>query len=1120
MTTTCKSFRKVFLLAIMLVGGVNAARAGWGWNKVVYQTSSSGVEYALIKHYYQFEGNTGVNNPIYYYTNAYISSISGVTSETLVIPKSYDSTAEVNGYMSSESLSNDNIKELILETSLFSTFQLYYTLDCDVYSSTAPSGLFGAPAHQGFLTEWNLPNLEKVYLDGEFLYKLGSLSKFEKLKDIYFTSRSDIQDLTITNVSDAENVTAHVYYKFYSDDMKNDAPWNKFKDVVPYKADGTISVRNNSSSNVVLYQGAGTGGQQLMTILNGTKAYSGNKGDSYTIFLSYDNTLKSATLKRNGENLTLASTTGGAYYVERNLDGDVSFEASLTDLTCNFRIMQDICREIEYSYERDGNIVTGTILKTDVTLPCARNKVVTLKMPYDDMKQLNTVKDGSTNVTIPSPSNGYYTFTVTLPKSASKTWTVDWKEIASSDPVLEVMRTGDAEVSINARWDYDEQTDGYHYSKTVSCPHYSTSVTIPQPTHRSSDEFVWWGFDVNITPHDGWEFSYIRLGVLENDNNNKEITWYDSREKQVISRLIQQNDGTTTFTFDMTNLDVYYNFSLGNVAIQIVCERAYESVPDGNIQDFVRVGGKGAVNLDYEKEYTGYNPEIGEGFTRISIPDYNADDCTNADLYIAKVYGEKFTAYRDGVDVTADFEGESSPRYYYYNFDLHTRSASNWVLLFSDDEDVKLAYDWKLMKEDQVYCLLEMDYASGPQTNRVLQAYDTYSIAAENLQTVRLKVAPYNDIAPVVVKNGVNQTESLELKDGFYVLEYSASEMSDATWYISLQDSANFITFADEKVKEICLANWDTNQDGGLSYAEAAAVTSLGTVFKGNAEITSFDELRFFTGIKSIDSGGEFQNCTALQSLILPEGLETLGVYWGVPTFYNCTSLEHLVLPKSLTKLQNAIRRSGIRELVIPDGVTELKNTNIFTECDALKSLYISKGTTSISYDAFGYCKYLQSIVVDEDNEVYDSRDFCNGIVETATNTLIIGTAGTVIPKSVVAIGRSAFNNRQELTEIRIPATVTSIGYCAFANSSNLKSVVMESETPISFGEEAFVNISDQCVLTVPAGCKAAYIAKGWTTSVFKGGIVEAPSKFDVNEDGKVSIADVTKLVNKILGKE
>ena len=121
-----------------------------------------------------------------------------------------------------------------------------------------------------------------------------------------------------------------------------------------------------------------------------------------------------------------------------------------------------------------------------------------------------------------------------------------------------------------------------------------------------------------------------------------------------------------------------------------------------------------------------------------------------------------------------------------------------------------------------------------------------------------------------------HQTESLELRDGFYVLEYSASEMSDATWYISLQDSANFITFADEKVKEICLANWDTNQDGGLSYAEAAAVTSLDKVFKDKAEITSFDELRFFTGIKSFrqhfrpvraDGSRRLQGCLHCQGL-------------------------------------------------------------------------------------------------------------------------------------------------------------------------------------------------------------------------------------------------------------
>ena len=39
---------------------------------------------------------------------------------------------------------------------------------------------------------------------------------------------------------------------------------------------------------------------------------------------------------------------------------------------------------------------------------------------------------------------------------------------------------------------------------------------------------------------------------------------------------------------------------------------------------------------------------------------------------------------------------------------------------------------------------------------------------------------------------------------------------------------------ADATVKSICVQNWDTNGDGELSFSEAAAVTSLGTVFGFN----------------------------------------------------------------------------------------------------------------------------------------------------------------------------------------------------------------------------------------------------------------------------------------------
>ena len=55
--------------------------------------------------------------------------------------------------------------------------------------------------------------------------------------------------------------------------------------------------------------------------------------------------------------------------------------------------------------------------------------------------------------------------------------------------------------------------------------------------------------------------------------------------------------------------------------------------------------------------------------------------------------------------------------------------------------------------------------------------------------------------------------------------------------------------------------------------------------------------------------------------------------------------------------------------------------------------------------------------------------------------------------------------------------------------------------------------------LYVPYGTKDAYIAAGWTTHIFKGGIVEDKSQYDVNRDGEMNITDVTTLVNKILGK-
>ena len=91
---------------------------------------------------------------------------------------------------------------------------------------------------------------------------------------------------------------------------------------------------------------------------------------------------------------------------------------------------------------------------------------------------------------------------------------------------------------------------------------------------------------------------------------------------------------------------------------------------------------------------------------------------------------------------------------------------------------------------------------------------------------------------------------------------------------------------------------------------------------------------------------------------------------------------------------------------------------------------------TSIGNSAFSGCSNLGDISVDERNTVYDSREGCNAVIETSSNTLVVGCAKTVIPEAVTSIGYGTFSGCSNLTAILIPKSVTSIGERALKNTS------------------------------------------------------------------------------------
>ena len=113
------------------------------------------------------------------------------------------------------------------------------------------------------------------------------------------------------------------------------------------------------------------------------------------------------------------------------------------------------------------------------------------------------------------------------------------------------------------------------------------------------------------------------------------------------------------------------------------------------------------------------------------------------------------------------------------------------------------------------------------------------------------------------------------------------------------------ITFQDSTAKSICTFYWDEDNDGELSYNEAAAVTDLGIAFKGSS-ILIFNELKNFTGITTIVDNA-FSGCVSLAEITLPEQIVIIGSY----AFSGCSNLKELVIPERVEEIGKAVISSS-----------------------------------------------------------------------------------------------------------------------------------------------------------------------------------------------------------------
>ena len=212
---------------------------------------------------------------------------------------------------------------------------------------------------------------------------------------------------------------------------------------------------------------------------------------------------------------------------------------------------------------------------------------------------------------------------------------------------------------------------------------------------------------------------------------------------------------------------------------------------------------------------------------------------------------------------------------------------------------------------------------------------------------------------------------------------------------------------------------------------------------------------------------------SGLVSITFPETLTSDFVSVNGGVFENCTKLESVVIPSGITKIgPNAFKGcSSLTSISIPSTVTTIGN-NAFDGCSRLLSVNIPNSVSTIGESLFANCTSLKSVTLPSSMTTIPVHFFENS-----------GLISFSVPSNVTSIGNYAFDGCADLRTINLPSGLETIGAYSFRNCTSLLSVFIPKKVS-SIGNYAFRGCTSLVSLTGLAYDINAGITSFWDSSV------------------------------------